>query len=141
MNRLTLAALLLGGLGLVGWGPPPVSAQVASADARPAGVSPGALEAFAAAAPCPTFSWTAVPAAAGYELRVYGVDQLGQPESAPAIQARIPGGATCGRSGKSRSAAQPPGPSRCSSRSPRPLPRPISNAPSRWCSTISKQLE
>ncbi len=68
----------------------------------PVAVSPGAEARFlGVASACPTFSWTAVPEATGYELVVYampeaeGVPGWAEPdlEMAPAIRATVPAGA------------------------------------------------
>lgn len=68
MNRTTRRRhlVLAVGLGLI-------TAVSATADPRPATVSPGATDGPAAlAARCAPFSWTASPDAAGYELEVWG---------------------------------------------------------------------
>ncbi len=74
--------------------PDRVPAGAAGTTAAPSGVSPGASGSFAAAAPCPTFSWTSTPGAAAYELQVYAVDERAQVGATPALDVRIPGGAS-----------------------------------------------
>ncbi len=70
-------------------------ASLASIPVTPEGVSPGASESFSPALVCPTFSWTAVPGAGGYELRVYRLDpRRSQLEPAAALEARLPAGAS-----------------------------------------------
>ncbi len=59
--------------------------------ARPAGVSPGAVERFLPAAACPTFSWTTVADAHGYELVVYRLDDE---STQPSLEALLPAGAS-----------------------------------------------
>ncbi len=69
-------------------------ASAASQSAQgPIAVSPGAFDSFLAAAPCPTFSWTAGSPASGYELRVYRLEEGDRLGAVPAMQASLPAGA------------------------------------------------
>ena len=40
---------------------------------------------------CPTFSWSAVSGAAGYELVIYGVSETGEVGTEPVRSVRLPG--------------------------------------------------
>lgn len=84
MKSLPLALVLsLGGVG---------TALAAPTAARaPVGVSPGAAATFDLAVSCPTFSWTPAAQADGYEIVVYAAGGDGRE---PALQARLPAGAT-----------------------------------------------
>lgn len=58
----------------------------------PLPVSPGSKESVTAApGACPTFSWSGVPGAPGYELAVV---RLGETPEAPVLRAEVPGGAS-----------------------------------------------
>ncbi len=93
------ALLLLCGRGgpAVGEGPQPTADSTPSVAAL--GVSPGALERFAGAPACPTFSWTSVAGAARYELAVVHVEtkvaaQGEAQETESVLARRVPAGAT-----------------------------------------------
>jgi hypothetical protein len=43
--------------------------------------------------PCPTFSWSVMSGAAGYELVIYGVSESGEVGTEPVRSVRLPGGA------------------------------------------------
>lgn len=63
----------------------------------PAPVSPGGLELVRVSAPCPTFSWSAVEAASGYELVAYAVPRVGEAgaaEADPVLHVELPAGAS-----------------------------------------------
>ena len=90
MNRVCTARFSLG-LALVVLAAP-------AAGAGPVPVSPGSSEGFrSAGSACPTFSWSGVEKAAGYELVIYAVDGTASalPAAAvePRIRQRLPGGA------------------------------------------------
>jgi hypothetical protein len=73
----------------------PASGLGAAQSGAPLGVAPGARDAFAEIGDrCPTFSWAALPLAAGYELRVYAVDDLQRPGVEPAVLEQLPAGAS-----------------------------------------------
>jgi hypothetical protein len=76
----------------------PVWAQMdgasAAASARAAGVSPGGSAGFALSAACPTFSWTSIAGAEGYELRAYRLEARGELEPVSALAVELPAGAS-----------------------------------------------
>ncbi len=75
-----------------GWAAPEAASVAGGARAldRPAGVSPGGSTGFELAEACPSFSWTAVEEAGGYELLVV---EVAEGAAEPALEARVPAGA------------------------------------------------
>lgn len=61
--------------------------------AEPLPVSPGSVAGGLVTDRCPTFSWSAGEGAPGYELVVYSLGRDEEPETSPALTARLPAGA------------------------------------------------
>ncbi len=68
-------------------------AQTVWAAVPPQAVSPGAASGFAAAAPCPVFTWSLAEGASGYELAVFGAEDFAADGAArPVLRIELPGG-------------------------------------------------
>ena len=90
-DRGVAAAVLLSSL-LLAAVPAAAATFAPRSGALPVAVSPGSTDSVTAApGSCPTFSWSGVTGAPGYELAVV---RLGEAPEAPALRATVPGGAT-----------------------------------------------
>lgn len=93
-RRPSLSRLMMGALALIALSST-ASPSPAEASTSPIALSPGGERFEEVASACPTFSWTAISEAAGYELVAYRTDEDGSiATQEPVLRLALPGGAS-----------------------------------------------